>query len=134
MVEYDKDTESSTNEDQEEKNRLLHMRFSEDIEAGGEYKEEEDNDGRGFESDQLQFEPHVASTKSFSQEMGEYFDEMKDDIKANLGYMKDSLFTKQVQTNLGLGAFLLITIRTEREEQRVYMRRRERYLFAVNKS
>ncbi len=99
LVDYDKDTESSTNEDQEEKNRLLHMRFSEDIEVGGGEGGSDGDDRRGFESDQLQFDPQIAPTKKLSEEVNEYFDEMKDDIKANLGYMKDSLLTKQVQTN-----------------------------------
>jgi len=96
--------------DENEKAALLRMRFNSESEGVGSgnrrYPVDSDNDDDDDDDDDddersmmrsssARFDPaQQQANKSCAAELGEYMQEMGEDLKANLGYMKDSLLTK----------------------------------------
>lgn len=95
--------------DENEKAALLRMRFNSESEGVGsgnsrypmdsdDDDDDDDDDGERsmMRSSSARFDPaQQQANKSCAAELGEYMQEMGEDLKANLGYMKDSLLTKE---------------------------------------
>lgn len=79
--------------DESEKAALLRMRFnSRDSDTEGDDDDEEDEEDTPATG---HYDVPHHSRKSLGDQFGEYMAEMGEDLKANLGYMKDSLLTKE---------------------------------------
>lgn len=96
--------------DENEKAALLRMRFNSESEGVGSgnsrypMDSDDDNDDDDDDDDErsmmrsssARFDPaQQQANKGCAAELGEYMQEMGEDLKANLGYMKDSLLTKE---------------------------------------
>jgi SulP family sulfate permease len=92
-------------DEENEKAALLRMRFNSESEGGsGKYPnisdesegdDDNDEDERTMRGSSTRYDPQQQTHKGCAAEMGEYLQEMGEDLAANLGYMKDSLLTKE---------------------------------------